>query len=302
MLRRQLSDSLVELLIPLLSGIVEDWELQVEIREEAVTIYHRGAALIRHLHLEHGQLVGDIHYKYVPLQRPENTDYLRLTSDSEGLEFVAAPQPLSLKNLSSERLEDYKRMMKSVCSDLEAAVIHGIVARMGNWIVDQELKFQAAGIPGNDKIDLCHFDTRLNALALVEVKGLHDSRLKSRDGAEPEVIPQLRRYRSRIETCRAEILEAGASCIAFKRRLGFANRLLEVPESGPLSLLKKPVLVIGGCSREDVRNILEGEEEWQRLREGLELEAAGIILCGKHGCHLSLRNSGQSIIFDAEIF
>lgn len=301
MLRRQLSGPLITLLGPLIANIVDDWELQVEIRDESVTIYYRGAALLRDLRLEDNQLTGKIHYKYVPLQRPERSDYLRITGGEDGLTFNAAPQPMALNWFAPEALREYKRMIKSVSANPEANIVHRIVLRPENQIVDQELKFQAKGLPETDKIDICHYDTSLNCLALVEVKGLHDSRLRSQNGEVPEVIDQLRRYRTRIETCRKSIVSACETSISLKRLLGLENRLVEIPEQGPFPLLKKPVLVIGGCTRDDVHSILEENAEWLGLMEGLEQEAAGLILCGQNGCNLNL-GGGQTRTFDSGSF
>lgn len=301
MIRRHLSDSLIEFLEPLLSGIVDDWELQAEIRDEAVTIYYRGAALVRDLRLNGDHLAGSVHYKYVPLGRPDASEYLTVGGDGNGLTFESVPQPLAPGKLPAEVVRNYKRMMRSVSGNPEAAIVHGIVSRPENRIVDQELKFQESGVPEADKIDICHFDLGLKCLALVEVKGLHDTRLRSRDGNVPEVIDQLRRYRTRIETWRDSIVDGCTSSTTLKRRLGFAVRLDGIPESEPLKLMRKPVLVIGGCSRDDVRTIVNGSDEWQLLMEGVKKVAAGVIVCGLNGCNLRLHNGGHSRVFDTDV-
>ncbi|MCA9026804.1 MAG: hypothetical protein KDA86_16475 [Planctomycetaceae bacterium] len=162
--------------------------------------------------------------------------------------------------------------------------------------------FQEPGVRTAEKIDLCHFDVGLNCLSLAEVKGIHDNRLRSRDGQVPEVIDQLRRYRVRGEQHRSEIIQACETSIGLKRRLGFKSRLEGVPESGPFSLMKKPVLVIGGCSHDDVRAILDRTPEWILLMEGLEEEAAGLILCGQNGCNLNLQAGRQCLVFDPSVF
>jgi len=301
MIRRHLSDSLIELLQPLLSGIIDDWELQVEIRDEAVTIYYRGAALVRDLRLNGDRLAGSVHHKYVPMNNFEAKNYVTVSGDADGLTFESIPQPLAPGKLSAEVVRNYKRMMRSVSGNPEAAIVHGIVSRPENRIVDQELKFQESGVPEADKIDICHFDLGLKCLALVEVKGLHDTRLRSRDGNVPEVIDQLRRYRTRIETWRDSIVDGCTSSTRLKRRLGFAVRLDGIPESEPLKLMRKPVLVIGGCSRDDVRTIVNGSDEWQLLMEGVKEVAAGVIVCGLNGCNLRLHNGGHSRVFDTDV-
>lgn len=303
MLRRRLSDEMINLLVPLIANIVDDWDLQVEVRDNSVTIYYRGAALLRDICLEDNQLTGKIHYKYVPLKRPDRSDYLRMTSGVDGLKFETAPQPMPLSQFAPEVLREYKRMMKSVSGNPEANVVHGIVSRPENQIVDQELKFQESGQPEADKIDICHYDTGLNCLALVEVKGLHDTRLRSQVEQVPEVIDQLRSYRTRIETNHECIIGGCESSISLKRRLGLTNRLVEIPESDSLPLLKKPVLVIGGCSRDDVRSFFAENGEWQELMDGLSEETAGVILCGQNGCDLNLEPPGrQTRVFDTRKF
>jgi len=86
--------------------------------------------------------------------------------------------------------------------------------------------------------------------------------------------------------------------VAIKSRLGLAERLKDIPEDCPLPLLKEPVLVIGGCSRNEVREILNGTSDWNSLLEGLQKVAAGLILCGNDGCQLGLRTGTQSRVFD----
>lgn len=302
MLRRRLSDEMINLLVPVIANLVDDWDLQLEVRDNSVTIYYRGAALIHEIRLVDNQLTGKIHYKYVPLQRPEGSDYLSITSGEDGLNFEAAPQPMPLSQFSPAALSEYKRMMKSVSSNPEADVVHGIVSHRENQIVDQELKFQESGQPETDKIDICHFDTGLNSLVMVEVKGLHDLRLRSLDGEIPEVIEQLRRYRTRIETSRECILGSCELSISLKRRLGFSSRLLKIPEQSLLPLMKKPLFVIGGCFHNDVQSILEENGDWQELMDGLAEETAGVILCGQNGCNLKLRNGGDSRVFDPRNF
>ncbi len=109
---------------------------------------------------------------------------------------------------------------------------------------------------------------------------------------------RLLRYRQRLEQHQAEIVKACSDCVAIKSRLGLAERLKDIPEDRLLPLLKKPVLVIGGCSRIEVREILDGTSEWNSLLEGLQKEAAGLILCGNDGCQLGLRTGTQSRVFD----
>lgn len=295
---RDLSDDLIDALSPLIRGLADDRELQPEIRDHSLTIYYRSAALIRDLQIENGNLVGAVHYKYIPLQRPVDSDYVPLIGTGEGLQFNTQPGMMSPGRMNPDVLTEYKRMIRSVGQNPESQIVHHIVCHPENLIVDQEIKFQTSGERFSDKIDLCHYDLKLGCLAFVEVKGIHDPRLKPAENSVPEVIDQLHRYRQRLEQQHSEIVEACSNSVSIKRRLGLEERLTGIPATRPLQLLKKPVLVIGHCSREDVREILEGASDWKPLREGLQEESAGLILCGNNGCQLDLRTGTQSRVFD----
>ena len=298
MLTRNISDDLINALSSLLRGIADDRELQPEIRDNSLTIYYRGAALIRELKLDNGNLIGKVHFKYIPLQHPDNSDYVRLVWSDEGLAFDNQPGSLAPGLLNPEVVAEYKRMIRSVGNNPESLIVHEIVRKPENLIVDQEIKFQDPGDDKSDKIDICHYDKGLKGLAFVEVKGIHDPRLRSDNDEFPEVIDQLQRYRLRLEQQHLEIVKACSNSVSIKDRLGLGARLNGIPGDRPLHLLKKPVLVIGGCSRVEVRGILNGEAGWNRLLEGLKEDSAGLILCGSNGCRLDLMNGAQSRLFD----
>ena len=302
MLTRYLSDDLINALSPLVGGIADDHELQPEIRNNSLTIYYRGAALIRNLRLDNGKLTGEIHYKYIPLQHPNNSDYVQLVGSDEGLAFDNQPGPLAPGWLSLEAVAEYKRMIRSAGNNLESQIVHEIVRNPKNLIVDQEIMFQNPGDHSKEKIDICHYDMGLNGLAFVEVKGIHDPRLRSDNDEFPEVIEQLHRYRLRLEQQHLKIVEACSNSVSIKDRLGLKARLNGIPENHPLHLLKKPVLVIGGCSRGEVGEILAGDHGWNVLLEGLREEAAGLILCGSDGCQLGLRTGTQARLLDDSRF
>lgn len=86
MIQRYLEDDWFEPAPPaFLEAIAEDPELQVEIRQNTLTVYYRGAALIRHLRFNDGQIGGEIHYKYIPLIQPNASDYVSVSLQDEGL-------------------------------------------------------------------------------------------------------------------------------------------------------------------------------------------------------------------------
>ena len=299
MFRRNLSSELINALrgTAWWTNLCADRELQPEIRDDAITVYHGGAALIRELRLKGGRLVGSVHYKYVPTEKPGSVPYIDLNCDSEnGIQFARSVQPLSLGACEPYTLSEYKRRMVSNGSSLEPEIIHQIARNPKNQIVDQEIAFREPTESG-DKIDFCHYDVGLDALTFVEVKGIHGKRLLSAQDSPPGVLTQLRRYGERIKNNRGQILDAYPDVVAWKGKLGLRDRISSVPEGGPKTVIDKPILVIGNCTESDVKRIKNGEEEWELLMNGIRESAAGLILCGENGCRLDLAEGRQSLKF-----
>ena len=292
------------------SSIINDPELHPEIRDNSVTVYYRGAALIRNLTLKGDSITGDVHYKYipmrdkcVPIREPAGSKYLKITGNLDGLSFENAVQPPSLENCSHDILRRNKLMVvRSVERNPESYTVHKIISCPENLIVDQEIKFQIPGETNSDRIDICHFDTTHNCLAFVDVKWVDDPRLKSNTDGASDVLQQLQSYRERIEQNYQEIIEAYQTTVALKRNIGLAGRIDGIPQEGPNKLMRKTLLVIGGCSTIDEFCILNGEGEWKALREGVEQEAAGLILCGTNGCSLKLQPGRRCLSLDDSVY
>ncbi len=170
-------------------------------------------------------------------------------------------------------------------------------------IVDQEIAFQDPGDTRFEKIDLCIFDKLVSAFSFVEVKTLSDPRLvPSSEGEVPKVIEQLSKYKNWIEQNGKELIEAFADVVQIKRNLGMQDRLADIPEVAPKSILSRPALVIGNCTRAHVKEIMSGEGAWKPLTESLPSVASGLFLCGDGGANLELNSSGrQTIVFDSAV-
>lgn len=187
--------------------------------------------------------------------------------------------------------------MVSVAKNLELAIVHKIVCHKSNRIIDQEISFG-----GVNKIDICNYDLGANCLSMVEVKGIHDPRLRSNGDNVPEVVEQLSRYQRIIEEESDCIIAAFQNVIALKRRLGLVGQLDQVPNGERLRLMKKPVLVIGGCTGAEIQQILNAES-WTPLMTGLQDHAAAVLLCGNNGRSLQWNNRGnQGRGFDDSTF
>jgi hypothetical protein len=295
MFRRSLPDALIDTLVshPFWANLLADRQLTPEIRDEHVTVYFRGGALLKSLRLDGPSLVADVHPKYIPV-RATNRSSVRLMWRDSGFAFAEQVEAMPFGSGSSDALAAYKQEMAKVHRP-EAEIVQQIIERPENVIVDQEVAFQEPGEP-RDKIDLCHYDLGLQKLVFVEVKRLDDARLFKPDG-RPEVLDQLAAYSQRLELNRSQVLEAYRTVVACKRKLGWTDRLKSLPMNGATELLTKPILVIGNCSAADVNAIKKKADDWGPLMTGLPLVAAGLILCGKAGCRLALVSGSQTLVF-----
>lgn len=279
-------------------NLILDADLQPEIRVGEITVYYRGGALIKSLKVNAaGRLKADVHRKFIPISRQRQSEYLRLEGDSNtGLQFVGQVDPIPIGLASRHVLTAYKAAMNQVLRDFpEGHLVHNIATRIDNVIVDQELTFEEPDVP-RVKVDLCYFDLKLKKLVFVEVKRVVDGRLFAPDG-RPEVLNQLQAYCERMEVKRDEILRALQTVVALKRSLGLGERLEGIPNGEPLSLLGKPLLVIGNCSKEERASILRGHGIWAPLMAGLGKVASGLVICGSDGCKLQIGGAGHSISF-----
>ena len=297
MIRRDVPAQWLENPPSFLTSVAADPDLFPEIRDNSMTIYYRGKALIRDLTLCDGEVSGSIHLAYIPQARSDSK-YAKVVLRESGFEYVPNVVPLQLGKLDLDTLRHFKAMMTG--SGDESDLIHRLICRDRNLVVDQEIAFQDPGEGRFDKIDLCIFDQVLRAFSFVEVKTVIDRRLiPLSEGKEPEVIEQLRRFKNRIEQHGLELIQVFQKVVKMKRLLGIAARLAEIPETIPQAIVSRPALVIGNCSEVQVQEILERKGIWKPLMDALPSVASGLILCGKAGANLHLNASGrQTVVFN----
>lgn len=298
MIRRSVPTEWLDSPPSFLSSFIADPELFPEIRESCITVYYKGRALIRELTLRHGKVSGSIGLDYIPQARTESR-YADVVLGEAGFEYLPSVTPLQLGNLDPDTLKHFKFRMDGRGD--EGDLVHRLTIRPTNLIVDQEVAFQDPGVRGFDKIDLCVFDSVVSAFSFVEVKTIIDGRLFPSSANElPEVIQQLKRYKDRIEQYGRELIDVFEQVVQMKRRLGMETRLAGIPDSVPRAIVSRPALVIGNCSKVQVKEILAGDGPWKPLMDALPSVASGLILCGGAGANLSLDAAGsQTIVFDS---
>lgn len=281
-------------------NVCSDLQLQPEIRDDVITVYFCGQALVRKLQFQSGVLSAQVHHKFVPLQRTKPSFYLPLASNNpDGFAFKEELQAQPLHQCQPEILRSYKRLMKFEAGP-EDILQQKIITRPKNLVIDQQIEFRSAG-SDTIKIDLCYYDPSIERIVFAEIKRVDDSRLIGTDNV-PEVIAQLRSYTTIIRREHHPILTGVQNVIQLKRDLGLGNRLTGVPNQD-LVLEPKPLLIIGNCTDQEVRQIQharthrQNNSPWSRLWDHIEDVACGILICGEDGCRLFIRTGRQRYWF-----
>ena len=160
--------------------------------------------------------------------------------------------------------------------------------------MDQQVAFPCGG---RNKIDICYYDPSAERLVFAVVRRIDDPRLLV-PKEQPELVDELKACSAWIERERDAIVSACTEVIRLKRQLGLGDRLQGVPQNG-LSVETKPVLVIGYCTPQEVRemrSISKGEHtntRWSGLWKHLADVCCGVILCGADGCRLDIRRNDR---------
>jgi hypothetical protein len=193
-------------------AMISDPELFVAPRDGYLNVYYSGNSLVRLIASSDGQLVGEVHHKY--LLRPELTSaYWKMTHDGK----------LTSGDVSNLRLSDFfhdlndlaglKRASKNF-SGVEKGGIAKILARNSN-VIDLEVAFGTP--PANDgekskipRIDLVAVQKHEDGVALVfyEAKDYGNDELRSSEPNDVPVLNQMRKYEDEISRRRVQIAEA----------------------------------------------------------------------------------------------
>ncbi len=309
MITRNLSSKLINALINQ-SGfwkqICSDLDFRPEIRNDKLTVYYGGQAFLGEIKLEKGSLVAKTNIKFVPTIKEDAAELTLVEQpNGSGLRFKNGIRPLEIGIASESICQGYKNRIEKEWGP-ESKLVRNICRHGGhksNQILDQEVVFQTTDDPRN-KIDICHFDFSVNAIVFAEIKRVNDGRLfLSSRNDEPEVISQLRYYGQQINKYKKELVSVYKNVLRLKSAIGLENRFSSaMTEVNIEKIVTKPVLVIGNCSKVQTKKILDGQNEWEPLRNSIEKVAAGLIVIGKDGGRLSLLHGRQRQAFGYEVY
>jgi len=195
-----------------LKAMVSDPDLFVAPRNGYLNVYYRGNSLVRLTASSDGQLVGEVHYKY--LLRPElKNAYWKMTHEGTLSNGEASNLRLSDFFHDLNDLASLKRASKNF-SGVEKSGVAKIVARNPN-VIDLEVAFGT--VPAGDeeeaqipRMDLVTAQKYKDGLALVfyEAKDFSNPELRSSEQKDVPVVNQMRKYEKEIGERRDEIAHA----------------------------------------------------------------------------------------------
>ena len=131
-----------------------------------------GRLSFENLTLRDGIVSGSVNHAYIPTVRADSR-YAKVVLGESGFEHSPSIAPLQLGSLDPDTVGSFKARIRGGCG-AEGDLVHLLVLRPSNLIVDQEIAFQDPGETRFEKIDLCIFDKLVSAFSFVEVKTLSD--------------------------------------------------------------------------------------------------------------------------------
>lgn len=254
--------------MPWWQAVVEDRQLQIEVRfagpSPSVTIYYRGAAMLRNFQMKEGKLICKTHLKYLPVGEADEDSDIEMVFDPQlGLVATRQPRTAEFGDGNPALLRRFKAQMKAHNPTVraEGALVGSICEETRNAIIDQEI-----ALPGiekkTDRPDLAVAKVGASEVCIVEVKQISDGRLRK----VGPMIDQLQRYSEAIRLHRKRLVERFECVIQAKYDLGLPSSPAWAHlERSQLTLDPKVYLLIGGCSTQQVASIRSKEGRWSWL-------------------------------------
>lgn len=254
--------------MPWWQSVVDDSQLQIEVRftppSPSVTIYYRGAAMLRNFRMKEGKLICNTHLKYLPVgEADEESDIEMVFDPSQGLVATRQPRTVEFGNGDPALIRRFKTQMKAHNRTVsaEGALVGAICEDIRNAVLDQEI-----ALPGKetmtDRPDLAVCKPGSSEICIVEVKQVSDGRLRQIN----PMINQLQRYSEAIRSHRKRLIERFESVIQAKNELGLLTKpVWAARQTNELTLDPMIYLLIGGCNAEQARSIRHKEGRWAWL-------------------------------------
>ena len=246
-------------------AFVDDKELFLAIRENYLSVYYRGASLLR-LEWKDGEVGGQVHYKYILRPRVGSKyEYARIEMAEGG---ICLPQSKNLFMEDVTCVADLKTAAKPHTGP-EKTGVHEII-RANPHVLDTEV-----GFPREERyVDFAALiETREGVkIRFFEAKHFTNSSLRSRDGCPP-VIEQVNVYQRLLESNFGRLIDSyrrvcgNLYCLRglaerYPERHAILKRVAE--EEVKLCIDTEPRLVVFGYDSN------QEEGKWEECRKKLE--------------------------------
>lgn len=218
--------------------------LYIDIRKDnQVNVYYEGGSIARiHYCSRHKKLQVFIHYKYLGVGAPSKSNvYIDVLdkykidkkSDEDLQSFIDCILENVKKNYSQKKGSCRSTYPKGKWSEtyIKAQLINK------NMDIHLDSEFAYKDDESDTRIDLVRCDNGL--VTFVELKRMDDGRMLHKDDEVPEIIFQMRKYKSFIEKYKDQILQYYQDVYDIKNDLG-----LPVPGIRPVAVNPIPQLLI----------------------------------------------------------
>lgn len=268
-------------------SLLKDSQIYVDVRKDnSLNIYFMGASVMDLSY--RGGYRGKIHYKFVPIQ-PRKQAYLEMLIEQNSIEIDIRDLDIraDFSNFDKSYLAAIKKQIKLYyATDGEKALQARLVAN-DPCIIDSEFAYER----GEDepiRIDLVRLDPKGPRIVFFELKQVGDVRLDVDDHktGNAHVTRQLKRYHDFIRQNREALGRYYATLFRIKKELGLirCEELIALPPFDRFEVLEKPVLLVGGCTREWMKD----QNHMDDLNKRVQGDAAGCFYFGDAPNELNL--------------
>jgi len=275
-------------------NIKDDEDLTIQVRKDnTIDVYYNGGGLLSGLKYINGQFTAKIHHKFIPLR--SGRDYVNLKAEAgpDKEMLIADPlMPISLGTYSDAALiRKYKKLIEKYCSDKSEKGIQYAFIRNDGYFIDSEYQW---GEKANEnetaekaRIDLIRIDSHRKQIVFVEVKTIGDERLYDK-----RIVTQLTEYHEYLVKRKNEILDHVKFVIDAKTKIGvLGKRIKEISGIGNYTLCLKPLLLMGDCTNQWIKNNTDS------ISESISSVAAAAFYFGKPEYNCDIKDGTHRHIF-----
>ncbi|MCL0051329.1 hypothetical protein M1M97_01465 [Thermodesulfovibrionales bacterium] len=227
-------------------NLKDDRELYIDIRKDNyINVYYNGGSIMK---LEGASKYrAKINVEYIPLEGEK--EYLPFNFQNDNISFLKH-KPIELGNFSKKSLGEIKKWIKKFYPNSSEKGIQGryvIKNKKGNgFFIDTEFQYDYK------RIDMVWVDLEKKKIAFVELKTIGDKSLYKKTIGE-----QLKKYSDFAKKYKNELIKYYSEIYLIKEKLGLLPKFVKVKSLEDYELIEKPILLVGDCTQEWIKNNAE---------------------------------------------